>query len=70
MSYVRSGAAVALAICTTSCANYDPYDRYGWGWEWSRERTQIVPPMTPDRRISEQDCRNAIAFDGGNLHCS
>lgn len=72
MKYLTSGAAILLILCTTSCASNNSYDRYGNPKDASGRHAEYalrVPPMDPNRRIIELDCRNSYTTDGGNLRC-
>ncbi len=72
MRYFTSGAALMLALCTTSCASFYSLDSNGMSSnELSVDRKQAfhAPPMEPNRLVSEQDCRRAFNSGGGNLRC-
>jgi len=75
MKYLTSGAAIVLVLCTASCATEYPTAsaRHGLSKNilMDGEKDSLrVPPMDPNRRISAQDCGNAIGIDGGNLRCN
>jgi hypothetical protein len=74
MKHFTSAAAILLALCTTSCASVDSAaTRHGMSagdWSNGRNQTFVAPPMDPNRRISQQDCRYAFIYDSGNLLCS
>ena len=63
MKTFTSGAAIVLILCTTACASSNGKDGVG------NQHAFNAPPMDASRRISEQDCRYAFNFDGGNLRC-
>lgn len=72
MTYFTSGAAILLIICTTSCASSDSsagHRMSGGSMSVGEQHALREHPMEPNRRISEQDCRAAFNFDGGNLYC-
>ena len=62
MTNFTSAAAIVLILCTTACTSTD-------GKRVGDPHAFNAPPMEQGRRISEQDCRNAFNFDGGNLRC-
>ena len=63
MKTFTSGLAIVLILCTTACASSN--GKPGVGDQHAFKSS----PMDPSRRISEQDCRYAFNFDGGNLRC-
>ena len=74
MKYLTSGTAILLILCTTSCASTNSSDRPGVvGGDTSSGKqfgyTLRVPPMDPNRRIIELNCRDSYTTDGGNLRC-
>ncbi len=74
MKYLTSCAAILLALCTTSCASTNSSDRPGVVGGDTRGGKQYeyalrVPPMDPNRRIIELNCRDSYVTDGGNLRC-
>jgi hypothetical protein len=72
MTYFTSGAAILLIACTTSCASDNSSAGRGMsGGDASvgEKHAFRVQAMDPSRRISDQDCRQALNPDGGNLRC-
>ena len=69
MKYFTSGAAILLVLCTTSCASYDRYGNPKDTGGKTAEYALRVPPMDPNRRIIELNCRDSFLTDGGNLRC-
>jgi hypothetical protein len=72
MKLFTSGAAIVLALCTASCAEFEP--RRGVG-TWSgnldagRQTASRAPPMDANRLVAERDCTTAYPPIGGNLRC-
>ncbi len=61
-----------LAILTASCAGRETRDQYGYAERVSTDNkyaTSRPPPMDPERRIVEQDCRGPVDWRQGNLRC-
>jgi hypothetical protein len=71
MKYFTSGAAILLILGTTSCASSNSTGGHEmYAAERAGEKHALrLHPMNPTRKISEQDCRQAIHSDGGNLLC-
>jgi hypothetical protein len=72
MPFLTIGAAMALILCTASCASNDSSRGYGMARSSSADpayKGSRQLPMEPTRKVSEQDCRQSFYTDGGNLRC-
>ncbi len=72
MTYFKCGAVILLAVCTASCASGNSSSSRGMSDGYVTVEDHYggnAPKMDPGRKVSEQDCTNPSATDGGNLRC-
>ena len=61
---MRTYFGIALALLIAACAT-ESQSKYGMG----SDEYGPVPAADPTRTISDQDCTQRVALDGGNLNC-
>jgi len=61
---MRTFFGVALALLIAACAA-ESQSKYEMGYD----EYSPVPAADPTRTISDQDCTQCVALDGGNLNC-
>ena len=59
--------ALILALATGACA--PNVHEMGASYDGNPDLGVPVPPMMPDRKVNEQDCRAGIDLSAGNLRC-
>jgi uncharacterized lipoprotein YmbA len=61
---MRTFFVIALALLIAACAT-ESQSKYGMG----SDEYGPAPAADPTRTISDQDCTQRLALDGGNLRC-
>ena len=61
---MRTFFGISLALLIAACAA-ESRSKYGMG----SDEYGSVPAADPTRTISDQDCTQPVALDGGNLRC-
>jgi hypothetical protein len=59
--------ALVLAAATGACA--PNVQNMGPSYDGNPDLGVPIPPMAPDRKVTEQDCSKAIDFYSGTLRC-
>jgi len=72
MKHFKTGAAIALALGTASCATYNSTDYAGVQTDtMPAPRHYAIPPMDPNRTVIELDCGGSVQFHTtSNLRCA
>jgi len=65
---MRTFLGLTFILVLAACASQALSDNQS-KYEMGPDEYGPVPESDPDRVISVQDCRKAIAMDGGNLIC-
>jgi hypothetical protein len=61
---MRTFFGIALALLIAACATESQP-----GYEMGSDEYGHVPAADPTRAISDQNCTQPVALDGGNLRC-